>query len=94
MCRQCRSHVLPRFGQFHQILQPFGGRKCRNCGTKLRKNERFSVSHGKPYCPECIEEASTDDLVRFCETTWDEWIVKMGISAVSPNVWKERVEWK
>lgn len=93
MCKKCRCTISPTISQFNPALQPFGGRKCRNCGKDLTGQDYFYVSRGKPYCKRCIEDASADDLVRFCETMWNEWIEKMGIAAVSTDLWKGGSAW-
>ncbi len=93
MCRECKNMVHPPLSQFDPSRQPFGGTRCRNCGADLTKRDCFYLSHGKPYCPDCIEDASVDDLVRFCETTWDEWLSEMGIVPVSPEILEGGGEW-
>ncbi|MBE6529938.1 MAG: hypothetical protein E7680_05010 [Ruminococcaceae bacterium] len=80
MCQFCRQLICPPFcPNASGNDQAYGGTQCRNCGSTLSEDGFHYLSHGKPYCRECIENASPDDLVRFCETTWDEWIESMGI---------------
>lgn len=81
MCQFCRQLICPPFcpnAGSDDIA--YGGTRCRNCGNRLSETEFHYLSHGKPYCRDCIENASPDDLVRFCETTWDEWLADMGIT--------------
>ncbi len=80
MCKYCRKITCPSLCKAKGGKEEaYGGLRCRNCGTRLSGREPIYRSHGKPYCQNCIEDASTDDLVRFCETTWDEWLSGMGI---------------
>ena len=88
-----KSIILPSKEQFDPAKQPFGGTRCRNCGAKLTQKTYFYVSHGKPYCPSCIEEATVEDLVRFCETMWEDWVEEMGILTVSPDALEGGGEW-
>ena len=80
MCQLCRQLICPPFcPNAGETEEAYGGKRCRNCGAELPPDGFYYLSHGKPYCRYCIEAASPDDLVRFCETTWDEWIASMGI---------------
>lgn len=80
MCQFCRQLICPPFcPNADGNDRAYGDALCRNCGAKLPKDGFHYLSHGKPYCRECIEGATPDDLVRFCETTWDEWLENMGI---------------
>ena len=82
MCKFCRKLICPPFGpNAGSGDEASGGTRCRNCGSRLNESDFHYVSHGKPYCRDCIENASQDDLVRFCETTWDEWLADMGITS-------------
>ena len=84
MCINCSNMSRPPFFRAKPgSAEAYRGICCRNCGDPLKRGEGFYQSHGKPYCRGCIENASADDLVRFCETTWDEWLSGMGIEAVS-----------
>ena len=83
MCKLCRKLICPPFcPDSREKEEAYGGEVCRNCGAVLREGELFYRSHGKPYCQTCIEEATPDDLVRFCETTWEDWLEEMGIEPV------------
>ena len=86
MCRFCRKIVCPPFcaAERGREEEP-GGERCRNCGAPLSADEGIYRSHGKPYCRTCIENALPDDLVRFCEATWDEWLSGMGIETIAPT---------
>lgn len=82
MCKYCRNLIcLPFCPNSDEPEEAYRGTRCRNCGTLIREGERFYRSHGKPYCQSCVEDASADDLVRFCETTWEKWMSDMGIEA-------------
>ena len=81
MCQYCRQLICPPFcPNAGGGDEAYGGTRCRNCGARLGEDTFHYVSHGKPYCRSCIEEATPDDLVRFCETTWDDWLEEMGIT--------------
>ncbi len=86
MCQYCRQLICPPYcpNASEEGDIAYGGTRCRNCGARLDDSEFHYVSHGKPYCRACVEEATQDDLVRFCETTWDEWLGDMGIVPVTP----------
>lgn len=85
MCQYCRKLICPPYcPNAGEADEAYGGQRCRNCGCLLSDADFHYVSHGKPYCRTCIETASPDDLVRFCETTWDEWLEGMGVLPASP----------
>jgi len=75
MCELCRRRkCLPECPNFI----PTHASRCKNCGSLLLPGQPYYRIHGKPYCAECVETASQETLIRFCEIPREEWLRKMG----------------
>ncbi len=52
---------------------------CRCCGAPLSEGDGCYEKDGKPYCEDCLEAASLDDLVRISEVEAEELLFSIGI---------------
>lgn len=55
--------------------------RCVSCDAAFEEGEVYYEMDGKPYCVECVENATMEELVRICETDdFEELLGKLGLT--------------
>ena len=71
---RCPNYLPPKGLRTARKRAPF----CRLCGERIEEGAFFYQRNGFPYCEACMDVIDTDQLVRICELSRQEWLEKMG----------------
>ncbi len=76
MCEICGREICPpRCPNYEESRVA----RCAGCGVRLLEGDGYYETNGKPYCEECINGASLEELVRICETETEEVLGELGL---------------
>lgn len=89
MCKLCNSSICPpKCPNYREKGSKIKALHCVLCGDKILPDQSYYCANGFPYCEDCLRFSEAESLIRICENSFADGLLKLGFESRINSEWR------